>query len=116
MPDPSVHAWESLPTDTPMPGIERQRVVGERAMVSRVVLEAGVVVPPHRHENEQIAIVVSGRMRFTLGEASDRVVEVGAGEVLLLPGCELHGAEALETSVVIDVFAPPSETTGIDRG
>ncbi len=112
---PTTHAWSDLPTDTPMPGIDRQRVIGAQAIVSRVTLERGVVVPPHRHANEQIAIIESGRMRFTLGEASDRVVELGPGEVLLLPGNELHGAEALDTSVVLDVFSPPSEATGVDR-
>ncbi|GJM18368.1 MAG: hypothetical protein DHS20C14_05810 [Phycisphaeraceae bacterium] len=114
MPDPTSHAWSTLPTDTPMPGIDRQRVIGSHVMVSRVTLAAGVVVPPHRHANEQIAIVESGRMRFTLGEASDRIVELGAGEVLHLPPDAPHGAEAIETSVILDVFSPPSEKTGID--
>jgi quercetin dioxygenase-like cupin family protein len=37
------------------------------------------------------------------------------GDVLHLPGHAPHGAEALETAVVLDVFAPPSATTGIDE-
>ena len=35
-------------------------------------------------------------------------------KVLHLPGHSPHGAEALETAVVLDIFSPPSETTGID--
>jgi quercetin dioxygenase-like cupin family protein len=41
---------------------------------------------------------------------------VRAGEVILLPGGLPHSAEAVEDTVVLDVFSPPSATTGIDVG
>lgn len=110
--------WTSLETDHPMPTIARQRVIGERAMVSRVMLAKGCVVPKHAHENEQIACIVSGKIRFALGEpGSDDCCEVTAngGDVLMLPSNLPHSAEALEETVVLDVFSPPSEATGIDK-
>ena len=111
----AVWRWEELPVDHPMPRIDRRRVIGSQAMLSHVTLHAGFVVPPHQHENEQFAVVLSGRMRFTLGPPNaERVVDVGAGEALHLPPNERHGAEAIETSVVLDVFSPPSTTTGVD--
>ena len=68
--------------------LERQRVIGEQMMVSRVFLTKGCDVPTHKHVNEQISIVLSGRVRFGFGEvgsAGRREVEVGAGEVVQLP-------------------------------
>jgi quercetin dioxygenase-like cupin family protein len=76
-----------------------------------VTLQRGCVVPVHAHANEQFSCVLSGRVRFQL-EGGDR--ELGPGEVLHLPSHAPHGATALETAVVLDVFAPPSATTGVD--
>jgi quercetin dioxygenase-like cupin family protein len=112
------YRWEDLPPDHPMSGLERRRVIGERVMLAEVRLEAGCVVPTHAHDNEQVCCVLSGRLRFGLGAADDprrREVEVSAGEVLHLPSGVPHSAEALEPTLVIDVFSPPSERTGIDR-
>lgn len=40
----------------------------------------------------------------------------GRGQVLELLVNVRHGAEALETTVILDVFSPPSEKTGVDEG
>lgn len=100
-----------------MDRLARRRVIGEKMMISEVRLEAGCRVPTHSHENEQLAWVVEGRMRFGIGEedASERTeMIVEAGAVLHLPSNLPHSAEAIEDSLVIDLFAPPSEGTGID--
>ena len=106
--------WESVPEDYPMEGICRKRIVGDKAMVSRVTLMAGTIVPVHSHENEQIGLLLSGRLLFTLGEEGEEI-ELLAGEAIHLPSNLKHGAIAAEDSVILDVFSPPSEKTGIDR-
>lgn len=107
--------WSDLPVDRPLPTLERRRVVGERVMVSRVVLDPGCVVRVHHHENEQVSCILSGRLRFTVGEpGAERDVEIGGGEVLHLPSNVPHGCVALEETVVLDIFTPVSERTGID--
>jgi len=101
-----------------MPLLERQRIVGEQMMVSRVLLRAGCDVPTHAHGNEQFAIIVSGRIRFGLGVVDSperREVELVGGQVLQLPAWVPHSALAIEDTVVLDMFSPPSATTGIDR-
>ena len=113
-----VHCWAKMACDRPMPLIERRRVMGEQVMISHVTWSKGFSVAAHSHANEQMSLVVSGRVRFKVGpsggEASDeRVVE--PGEVMHLPPHVPHSAEALEDSVVLDVFSPPSERTGVDR-
>ena len=49
------------------------------------------------------------RMRFWLGEDEGEVVEVAAGEVLHIPSNLPHKAEALETTLDVDVFCPPRQ-------
>jgi len=98
--------------------LERRRVIGERMMVSQVLLRKGCDVPVHAHENEQITLVVRGRLRFGLGGgdgSAKRELMVGAGEVVHLPSGMPHSAYAEEETLVLDLFSPPSEKTGIDR-
>jgi quercetin dioxygenase-like cupin family protein len=113
-----VYRWTEMETDFPMERLSRRRIIGKRAMLSHVRLDRGCLVPTHAHENEQFACVLSGRLRFLIGEAGAadaKEIIVGAGEVLHLPSCVPHTAEALEDTVVLDVFSPPSAETGIDR-
>lgn len=116
MPGATVYRWDELEADHPAPLIDRRRVIGEHCMISHVTLHRGFKVPMHHHPNEQFAVIVSGKMRFTLPdvEGGQRVVTLGPGEVLHLPPDVPHEAEAIETSVVLDIFSPPSETTGVD--
>ena len=65
--------WDDVSEDQPMPGICRRIIRGEKAMIARVTLAAGTIVPAHSHENEQFAILLSGRMLFTLGEEEEEV-------------------------------------------
>ena len=115
-PNAVCYRWADLPTDRPMDRLQRRRIIGEQAMISEVLMEKGCLVPTHAHENEQFAYVVRGRIRFGIGDEGspdrhDMVVE--AGEVLHLPASVPHSAAALEETLVIDIFSPPSEKTGI---
>ncbi len=61
------HRWEELSVDRPMEKISRRRIIGRKLMVSEVRVEKGCIVPMHAHDNEQLAYVVSGRLRFGIG-------------------------------------------------
>jgi quercetin dioxygenase-like cupin family protein len=64
-----------------------------------------------------MSCIISGRLRFGLGAEGSperREVTLGPGEVIHLPSNVPHSADALEETVVLDVFAPPSAGTGID--
>ncbi len=114
----TVHQWETLAVDQPMPGVDRKRVIGEKAMISHVLLKKGTHVPTHAHENEQFAVILRGALRFGLGAEGSperRELVVRAGEVLHLPSNYPHSADAIEETLVLDVFSPPSAGTGLDR-
>ncbi len=111
-PRPTSTPWQSLPMDAPMTKLERRRVIGTETMISHITLHQGCDVPVHSHANEQFACVLSGKVRFTVADG-ERVL--GAGDVLHLPSHAPHGAYAIETAVVLDIFTPPSVQTGIDE-
>jgi len=111
------HAWADLTEDRPLPLIARRRIVGKQMMISHVTLSKGFRVGTHAHENEQMSVVLSGRFRFIIGadgSTDQRTVEVGPGEVMVLPSNVPHGGEALVDTVILDLFSPPSEKTGVD--
>jgi unsaturated pyranuronate lyase len=98
--------WDAEPVERLNELIGRQMLNGEAMTLARITLARGAVVPSHSHPNEQIATVLSGRLRFTLG---DEVRVVGTGASVLIAADVPHAVEALEDSVVLDVFAPRRE-------
>lgn len=108
----SVHhvAWDDVPAEPLNPLLTRQFVTGEKAMLSRIQLKKGCVVPRHTHVHEQIAYLLSGALRFSIGEESSaKDVVLRAGEVLVIPGGLPHSAVALEDTINLDIFAPPRQ-------
>jgi quercetin dioxygenase-like cupin family protein len=99
-------SWGETEVEQLSAGIGRQVLNGEAMTLARITLAAGALVPEHRHDNEQIATVLSGRLRFVIG---DKEREVVGGESVLVPGGVPHRVEALEDSIVLDAFAPRRE-------
>ncbi len=105
-----VTRWSDVPAEALNPLLTRQFITGAQAMLARIELKKGAIVPRHSHPNEQISWITEGILRFTLGEpGQERTVDVSAGEVLVIPGNLPHAAEALDNTVDFDLFAPPRE-------
>jgi len=98
-----------MPKEFVVDGIERRIINGDRMMLSHVYLKKGAIVPKHSHENEQITYILTGVLRFWLGEDGSEVIDVRAGEVLHIPSNLPHKAEALEETLDVDVFSPPRQ-------
>ena len=99
-------AWETEPIEPLNQRIGRQMLNGDAMTLARITLAQGAVVPEHSHPNEQIATVLSGRVRFRLG-GEELVVDALAS--VLITGGVPHEVEALQDSVVLDAFAPRRE-------
>ena len=86
-------------------GVSRRVVTGDGATLAWTTLEPGHEPRPHSHDYEQIVYIVSGRVRFTVGDES---AEMGAGDVLLVPPNVEHFAETLGDEPVVDlsIFTP----------
>jgi quercetin dioxygenase-like cupin family protein len=85
-------------------GIAARVVDGERITMAVVELDPLSVVPEHRHENEQLGVVLSGSLVFRIG---DEVRELEAGALYRIPANTPHGVETGSGgAVVVDIFAP----------
>ena len=103
------YRWDDLPKEALSPELSRRLITTERMMLAHVYLEQGCIVPKHSHENEQLTWILEGRLRLWLGEDEAEVVDVAAGEVLHIPAHVPHRAEALETTLDVDIFCPPRQ-------
>jgi len=91
-----------------VPGLEFRPVLGERTMANFVHFEPRTEAPVHRHEEEQIVIVLDGELEFEL----DGVVRtMKAGEVAVVPAWVPHGAKTTDSGCnEVDIFNPPRKT------
>jgi len=76
-------------------------------MLSLVTLAPGAVVPTHSHPQEQMGMMVSGTMEFTI-EGETRVLS--GNEMYFVPGGVPHAAKGGPGgAVALDAFSPPRE-------
>ena len=68
-------------------GVAVRAVHGERITLGVVELEPNSIVPEHNHENEQLGMVLSGSLRFRIGDESR---ELGPGGTWCIPANTPH--------------------------
>ncbi len=101
--------WDAMPKEKLNDLIDRRIITGEKVMLTHVYLKKGAVVPMHAHDNEQIAYILEGKIKFWIESEDADPITLGPGEVLTLPSNLPHKAEALEDTLDVDIFAPPRE-------
>jgi quercetin dioxygenase-like cupin family protein len=83
---------------------------GERLTLGVVELDANAFVPEHRHDHEQLGMVLQGSVEFRVGEEKR---QLGAGGTWRIPSNVPHEVQVgPEGAVVIDVFAPVRQDWG----
>jgi quercetin dioxygenase-like cupin family protein len=103
-------SWKDVKLEQLTSGIARRFIYGEQAMVAQFELKSGAVVPWHQHPNEQISLVLEGRIRFEFGsEDAKEIVEAVAGDTVVIPSNLPHKAVVLEDTRAFDVFVPPRQ-------
>ena len=89
------------------PGVEIRTASGDALMLSVVTLEPGSVVTDHAHPHEQMGVLISGRVEFTVGGLTRLI---GPGDIWKIPGGVRHSVRALDgPAVALDVFHPIRE-------
>lgn len=89
------------------PGVTARIASGEKLMFSLVTLEPDAVVPEHAHPHEQMGMMISGTMEFTIGGETRTL---GGNEIYLVPGGVRHAAKAGPGgATALDAFSPPRE-------
>ena len=98
---------EGIPPRTLAPGVTAKIASGEKMMLSLVTLAPNAVVPTHSHPHEQIGMLVSGTMEFTIEGETRRL---SGSEMYFVPGGVSHAAKAGPGgAVALDAFSPPRE-------
>lgn len=88
-----------------VPGLAFRPITTDRVMANFVTFEPNAPTATHHHSEQQIAIVLSGELHFTVGEES-RVMR--AGDCVVIPPHVPHGGHSgPDGCEVIDVFSPP---------
>jgi len=101
--------WGSVPNETVNPSMTRQIVSGEKLMIAKMKFQDGFVVPLHHHVHEQVSQVISGKMRFWFGANKEQTMELGPGDVVVIPSDLPHMAEIIGDVEAIDTWAPPRQ-------
>ena len=97
----------SQPAQQIWDGIVGRVVHGERLTLGLIELEPDAVLPEHQHDNEQLGMVISGSITFTIGAERQAL---GPGGTYRIPSNVPHEAAiGPGGAVVIDVFAPVRE-------
>ena len=104
-----VSSLSDLPNIHPTEGCTMRRFGGEQVMLQEATMPRGATFEAHSHHNEQLVIVLSGKLRLDVGEDATPVV-LETGQMMLLPPHVAHGGEALEDCRLLDAFSPPRTT------
>jgi len=103
---PEKTSWDKIEKEKLSATITRQMIFGEKAMLARIFLARGAIVPRHSHINEQITWIISGALKLIFDDG-ERILR--NDEMLLIPANVPHAAEAMEDTVDMDIFGPPRE-------
>jgi len=101
--------WDAVPTEQVTPKMQRKMVYGEKVMVAKMKFKDGFLVPLHSHVNEQVTQVTKGTIRFWFGAEKEQIVDLHAGEVVVIPSHLPHEALMIGDVEEIDTWAPIRE-------
>ncbi len=84
--------------------VRARRIEGERMTFAVAELAADSAVPEHRHDAEQMGMVITGNVTFTIG---DETRELTPGGTWRIPSNVPHHVDVGPAgAVVVDVFSP----------
>jgi quercetin dioxygenase-like cupin family protein len=97
------YRWDDVPRVQVSPMVSRQVIHTPHVTLARITFQRGADAPLHRHAHEQVTNILSGKLEL---EVDGVKMTLGPGDVVCVPGDVLHAAEALEDTIVLDVFSP----------
>ena len=102
----SLYNWNAIAEEQLNPRLSRRVIHTQSMTIARLLLLKYATVPEHSHVHEQVTMVERGALKFIL-DGREQIVR--GGEALTIPPNSRHSVEALEDSVVTDVFSPARE-------
>lgn len=102
-PKATVHKNADIPVANVNELLSIQLVRSEQVILGQERLKAGSISPQHNHPEEELVVVISGRLRVM---TSDGDVVMEPGDVYVAEAYAEHQVEALEDSFTVVVFGP----------
>jgi len=99
-----VYNWSQISEEQVSPLASRQIIRTETLTVVRRRLSKGAVLRLHQHAEEQVSVIERGKIRSIV---ANQEVVVSGGETYVIPPNAPHSVEALEDSLVMDLFSTP---------
>jgi quercetin dioxygenase-like cupin family protein len=95
-------------------GVTAQAVEGDRTTLAVVELEPGTTVPEHRHDNEQLGVLIRGSMLFRVG---DETRDLAPGDTWRILSDVPHEATAgPQGAIAVECFTPARDDwAALDR-
>ena len=106
---PTVTDWKEIPNEavsdpnlTTHAGTIRQTWVGDKVVLTRVVVKPNSRGKPHYHPAEQVSMIVRGGVRVYMNGAERTAL---AGSIVHIPGNTVHMFEILgDETEILDVY------------
>ncbi|HWE14733.1 MAG TPA: cupin domain-containing protein [Solirubrobacteraceae bacterium] len=96
--------FDDAEPESPYPGVVSSSFDSAGATVTRYRFAAGARFPRHRHDQEQLTMIVDGTVTFTVG---DEEQQLGPGDWSMVPGGVEHGLRAGDTGAVFLAVVVP---------
>jgi quercetin dioxygenase-like cupin family protein len=117
---PTVADWKTIPSEavsdpnlTTHAGTMRQTWVGDKVVLTRVVVKPNSRGKPHFHPAEQVSMILRGGVRVSIN-GSEQVAMAGA--IVHIPGNAVHMFEILgEETEILDVYTVNSSVDELKK-
>jgi quercetin dioxygenase-like cupin family protein len=117
---PTVADWKTIPSEavsdpnlTTHAGTMRQTWVGDKVVLTRVVVKPNSRGKPHFHPAEQVSMILRGGVRVSMN-GSEQVAMTGA--IVHIPGNAVHMFEILgEETEILDVYTVNSSVDELKK-
>lgn len=98
------HSLKDCAVKTPVKGVKIRSVFLDKTMMTHMEFEPFSVLPEHKHDHEQITMILEGEMEMIVnGEKS----LMKKGDVAAVPGSVLHSAKVTgQFTVAVDAWSP----------
>jgi len=100
------YTWDGITEEPLNPLAGRKALHGAHITVAHFRFDKRNKVARHHHANDQVTIVEKGSVRMVVG---DEECVLKAGEMLHVPPDVPHSNEALEDTVIMEIFSPIRE-------
>lgn len=98
-----IKTWSQIKEDSLNPLAGRKALHGDMITLARFRFDKGNKVAMHHHANDQITTVESGSVRF-FTDKEETILK--AGDMVCVPPDVPHGNEALEDTIIVEIFSP----------